>query len=64
MTLLEETLMLLKRDRGDRPKTAKDTGLQLAWLQALADGKIADPGVKKIETLNKYLRAKYPKEVA
>ena len=64
MTLLEETLMLVKRDRGDRPTTAKDTGLQLPWLQALADGKINDPGVVKIEKLNKYLREKYPKEVA
>jgi hypothetical protein len=64
MTLLEQTMILVERDRGDRPRTARETGLKLPWLQALADGKIADPGVKKIEQLNIYLREKYPRELA
>ncbi|MCB1902335.1 MAG: hypothetical protein KDH16_23810 [Rhodocyclaceae bacterium] len=60
MTLLEETLQLLKLDKGDRTTTAAETGLHKEWLSKLAQNAIADPGVNKIEQLNAYLKAKYP----
>jgi hypothetical protein len=59
MTLLQETLLLLERDKGDRQTTAKETGLNKEWLSKLAQGAITDPGVNKIETLNAYLKQKH-----
>ena len=56
MTLLEETLFLLRLDKGDRQKTAEETGLGREWLSKLAQNAIGDPGVNKIEKLNAYLK--------
>jgi hypothetical protein len=64
MTLLEQTIHLVKRDRGNWPITAKETGLGREWLSKLAQGKIPDPGVQKIERLHTYLSQKYADEAA
>jgi hypothetical protein len=61
MTLLQETIELLRKDRGNWPTTAADTGLGREWLSKLAQGAIDDPGVVKIEKLNAYLVNKYGK---
>lgn len=58
-SLLTTTKALLERDRGNWPATARDTGLDYNWLQKLAQGKIDDPGVNKIECLHNYLATKY-----
>ena len=36
-------------------QVAAESGLKLAWLSALSSGAIADPGVRKIQALSKYL---------
>ena len=59
MGILEETLVLLERDKGSWPGTAAATGLNREWMVKLAKGAIDDPGFKKIETLHCYLKAKY-----
>lgn len=55
--MLDRTLQLVR----ERPRTltyeqiANDTGLKVSWLEALASGRIPDPGVRKVETLYAYL---------
>lgn len=64
MTLLQQTIELLIRDKGSWPQTAADTGLGREWLSKLSQGAIDDPGVNKIERLHAYLSAKYSEESA
>jgi len=56
--LLDETLALLRaRPAGlSYGRIANETGLTIHWLQMLArkDG-ISDPGVRRIETLHRFL---------
>lgn len=53
--LLDETRTLLD----DRDLTLLDisarTGINFHWLNKFQQGKFADPGVKKIETLHRFL---------
>jgi len=63
MTLFEETLHLVRIDRGHWMQTAEETGLKREWIAKLAQGKFDDPGVNKIEKLHGYLTAKYPEGV-
>lgn len=63
-TLLERTKALLIRDRGNWPTTAAEAGVDREWMAKLAQGKIDDPGVVKIEKLYRYLSHKYPSEAA
>lgn len=64
MTLLQRTIDLLERDKGNWPQTAAETGLGREWLSKLSQGAIDDPGVNKIEKLHAYLSAKYNQESA
>lgn len=63
-TLLDETVELLRADRGDWKTTADKTGLGYDWLSKLSQGCIEDPGVKKIEKLHSYLTEKFGKSAA
>jgi hypothetical protein len=54
MTLLDSTLDMLREHKRYR-QIAEDTGLGYEWLTKLAQGRIPDPGVKRIETLHAYL---------
>jgi hypothetical protein len=63
-TLLDETVELLKEDKGDWRNTAVATGLGYDWLSSLSQGRIQDPGVKKIETLHRYLKEKLSNSAA
>jgi hypothetical protein len=56
MTLLQETISLLKADTRTRDVIARETDLGRDWLSKLAQGLIDDPGVNKIEKLNAYLK--------
>lgn len=58
MTLLEETLDLLSRDDRSKEDIARGSGLGKEWLSKLSRGLITDPGVKKIERLNSFLKDK------
>ena len=53
-TLLETTLALL-RERGKYREVAAATGLGYEWIAKLAQNRISDPGVNKIETLYRFL---------
>ena len=64
MTLHEQTLALLEKDRGSWPETAKALELDYNWLQKFAQRKIADPGVNKVERLHAYLSEKHKPKTA
>lgn len=56
-TLLEKTLMLMKRSQRQKtlPEISKDTGLPFYWLRKFASGDISDPSVNKVQILYEYL---------
>lgn len=54
--LLNETLQLLADTDLPVAKIADDLGVSRRWLYELKSGDFVDPGVRKIETLNRYLR--------
>lgn len=62
-TLRDETIELLRA----RPahitskKIAELLGVNRKWLNLLVSGKIDDPGVNKIQTLNSYLKSEIKK---
>ena len=58
MTLLEDTIELLNRASESRPVIAKNTDLGFEWISKLANDKIPDPGVRRVEKLNAYLKQK------
>lgn len=62
MTLHEQALALLEVDKGSWRETAEKAGLDYNWIQKLAQRKIADPGVNKIESLCAYLVEKHGME--
>lgn len=55
--LLTSTLTELSLRRGRWPSICRDTGLDYDWLTKLAQGRIADPGVRKIQRLADYFVA-------
>ena len=62
--LLDETLHLLQVQRPAWLKLsliANETGLPFAWLSVLYRGKAPDPGIRRIEILNAYLKRKLAK---
>ena len=56
-SMLEQTMNKLAAVKGIRSRRviADEAGIEYEWLQKLAQGHIADPGVKKIERLHNYL---------
>lgn len=56
MALLNNTLLLLSKATESRPTIAINTGLGFEWISKIAQGKIKNPGVNDIETLNEYLK--------
>ena len=53
--LLTQTLALLAERKGQWPAVCRATGLDYDWLTKLAQGRIADPGVRKIQRLHDHL---------
>jgi hypothetical protein len=53
--LLARTLEELSRRRGHWPFICRATGLDYNWLTKLAQGRIADPGIRKIQRLHDHL---------
>ena len=61
MDLLKQTLKLLDACKGtktSRRVISRETGLDYEWLNKLSQGKIDDPGVKKITRLHRYLSSR------
>ena len=56
MTLLQETIELLRADQRDLGTIADGADVGREWLSKLKRDLIADPGVVKIQRLNKYLK--------
>lgn len=54
--LLPYVVKQLQARKGEWPKIASDTELDYSWLTKLAQGRIPDPGVNKIEKLADYFR--------
>lgn len=61
-TLLAKTRDRLVRSDKSYLQIFRDTGLTPNWLSMLAQGKIAEPSVNKIQKLNEYLTGR-PLEV-
>lgn len=60
MTLMNQELIcidldrvreLICRARGHWPKISRETGLSYHWIQAVAQGRIRDPGIQRIRRL-------------
>ena len=49
----------LNRRKGDWPTLCKATGLSYHWLTKFAQGKIAEPGIRKAEKVQAYI-AEHP----
>lgn len=47
----------LGRRKGDWPSMCKTTGLSYGWVTKFAQGKIAEPGLRKVEALQRYIAA-------
>lgn len=58
MDILTETIALLKSRVGtiSRHQIASDTELGYEWINKLAQGRIEDPGIKKVTKLHEYLK--------
>jgi len=54
MKLYETTIELLKA-RGKYRNIADQTGLDYDWICSISQGRIKDPGVKKMQALYDYL---------
>lgn len=61
--ILTPTLSELQARRGSWPAICRATELDYDWLTKLAQGRIADPGVRKIQRLASYF-ASTPRAVA
>jgi hypothetical protein len=53
--LLSKTLQALSDRKGQWPAICRATGLDYDWLTKLAQGRITDPGVRKIQRLHDHL---------
>lgn len=53
--LLAQTMALLAERKGQWPAICAATGLGYDWLTKLAQGRINDPGVRKIQRLHDHL---------
>lgn len=55
-TLLAYVMRELRTRKGSWPSVARDTKLDYSWLTKLAQGKIDDPSVNKIQRLADHFR--------
>lgn len=55
--MLEDVRAALYRRQGTWPQICRDLDLSYSWVCKMAQGKIADPGVGRIERLHRYLTA-------
>lgn len=64
MKIYQSTIEKLNTLKGEFRKISDETGLDYDWLHQVARGKIADPGVKKIERLHSHLERVYGESAA
>lgn len=64
MSMLEETLRLVRESDESPHQIAKKCGLKPRWLYRLLAGDYADPGVNKIQRLRDYLKGDQPSDEA
>ena len=62
MDLYKSTVEMLIASRGKFRTIAEETGLDYFWLSSVAQGRIEDPGVRKMQRLYDYLTAQQGKE--
>lgn len=55
-SLLDYVLAELQQRKGTWRAICRKTGLDYSWLTKFAEGKIDDPGVRKIQLLADYFR--------
>ena len=53
--LYDETMTLLQQAPKTRREIAKGAGVGLEWLTKFAQGRIPDPGIRRVEKLRAYL---------
>lgn len=54
--MYDETIKMLNETKVPLKEIAEKTELKLFWLYRVKSGNFAEPGVRKIETLHKYLK--------
>jgi len=54
--MLERVRLQLINNRGNWPTICRATGIPYSWLTKFAQGKIKNPGIKRIESLDSYFR--------
>lgn len=59
-SMYQETMKLLANAKGRLRKISKETELDYNWLIQVANERIKDPGVKKIEKLHAHLTGTNP----
>ena len=63
-TIEKERVIARLRNRPvwlEMKEVAEETGIGIEWLWALIKGKIADPGVCRVTTINQFLDSRIPK---
>ena len=61
---LEEVVSLLNQHKGKWARVCRETGLDYSWITKLAQGRIRDPGYKKIVVLKCHLMLLDSKDAA
>jgi len=56
MDILTETMILLKESKQKRREIASGAGVGFEWLAKLAQERIPDPGIIRVQKLHKYLK--------
>lgn len=54
----------LQARKGDWPLICQKAGLSYHWVTKFAQGKIAEPGLRKVESLQRYIAENPLQEVA
>ena len=58
MSMLDYVLEQLRKPETGLTEVCRETGLKSSWLWQLKDGRIPNPGVRKIQTLHDYFIGK------
>jgi len=54
----------LEARKGDWPRMCEATGLSYHWVTKVAQGKILEPGARKVEILRRYMAENPPRQPA
>jgi hypothetical protein len=62
MSLISTVRIELQERKGEWPRIASETSNSYSWMCKFAQGKMTNPGVNRLEAIEKYLREHPRKE--